>query len=102
MTKLLVIKNHEGVFVFQGILIYETLQKNWKDLLASFFLDHETHLILDLEHVKQVDSSFLAFLLAVLRRAHRENMPVKVHHITEDIKNLMQVQGVWPLFQRLI
>lgn len=94
-------KNPEGVYMLAGVLTYKILEKDWNKLLQEFFVDHEK-IILDFENIIQVDSSFLAFLLALVRAAHHHRVVFKIRHMTHDIKSLMQVQGIWPLFEKLM
>jgi ABC-type transporter Mla MlaB component len=95
------VKNKEGVYAFEGSCTYAALQNNWDVLIQDFFVG-DKEIILDFKEVERVDSAFLAFLLAMLRKAHHQHTLLKIKSVTANIKSLMQVQGVWPLFKELI
>ncbi len=87
--------------MFTQRLTYETLGRDWDRLLRDL-LSVDQVLILDFSNIEHVDSSFLAFLLALLRATRDRHGVLKIKHMTADIQSLMQVQGIWPLFKELI
>lgn len=95
------VKDDEGHFTLPGICTYRQLQLRWDNLLQNFFMGGR-EIVLNLKNITRVDSAFLAFLLALLRMAQRRHVTLKIINITANIKSLMQVQGIWPLFKELI
>lgn len=94
-------RNDRGEYVLIDRLTYDVLAHDWRALLQSFFAENK-EVVLNFKNIVQVDSSFLAFLLALVREAHHQKVVVKIKHMTHDIKSLMQVQGIWPLFEALM
>ena len=95
-------QEHAGCYCLQGVLTHSALTKTWSSLLQKLKPNAEQKIILDLGGVQQVDSSFLAFLLAVLRLMQDKKAMLKIKDLGDNIKALMQVQGIWPLFEELI
>ena len=100
MTQLFV-KNTDGACVLAETLTYGVLGPDWGILLQDFLALDNT-LVLDFANIKRVDSSFLAFLLALLRAMQQRHAVLSIKHMTDDIQSLMQVQGIWPLFKELM
>ena len=92
----------DGHYHLMGALTHAHLTKVWEPLLQQFFEPAKQKIMLDVGSVEQVDSSFLAFLLALLRMVRKKNVLLEIEHLPENIKALMQVQGIWPLFEELI
>lgn len=94
-------KNASGVFVLPETLTYAVLGHDWERLLQGV-LHADNILVLDFANIKHVDSSFFAFLLALLRMLQADHRMLKIQHMTADIQSLMEVQGIWPLFKELM
>jgi ABC-type transporter Mla MlaB component len=94
-------QNAQGVYLLEGVLTYVELAASWHNLVQAFF-GSKQELVLDCEKITRVDSSFLAFLLALLREAQHRQVRFRIRCITQDIQSLMKVQGIWPLFKELM
>lgn len=57
---------------------------------------------LDLQHVERVDSAGVALFLALLESAHKAGKKLTIAHVSQQFKNLTEVQGVWPLLKHAV
>jgi len=101
MSKPLFVQEGE-IYYLQGDLTHAVLAPAWASVLQTVFEATTPKIILDVAKVAQADSAFLALLLAIYRITHKQERVLKIQALSKNMKALMQVQGIWPLFEEIV
>lgn len=94
------IKGSKNKVICEGNFIFDNADAVKESLLSRLEkLDKSKPVIIELEHVEEIDSSGLQLLLAFFKTLEKQHMQYKVVNIAEEMMEILELSGLSKFFR---